>query len=900
MPKLTLSLLLLFASLFSYAQKAAIKGTVSDTVSKAPLELATVALVNAKDSSLISYTLSNKKGEFSLSGLPADRSMRLIISFAGYQSFKKNLLLNRGETLDMKVISLQGTNLADVVIRRGSPVVVKKDTIEFDAEAFKTRPNAVVEELLRKLPGVQVNVDGSILVNGKPISKLLIDGKEFFGNDPKVATKNLDADLIAKIQVYDDRDDDPEHKLSATEVNKIIDLKLKSKIRKSTLGKVYVGGGTRDRYEAGGILSTFRDTLQISLIGMGNNLNRTGFSTQELYSMGGFDRSGGDQVWNGTFGSSGGGGLENVIAGGANINNNYGKKLKMNLLYFYKHNERNFVGSGFREQTLSNTLLSNRYSNRSDLFENKHDLSGLIAWNPDTMRQLRYQPKINIGSTNSYNSGFNQSFNTQQPRLSDNNSRGQNAQDNGSFSHSFNFYRRLKRKGSSININHFLNFNANDSENFNYNDLVSYTADLQSEIFDRRNGGRRRNSSGVLGMSYNLRLWKKVTAEIYAGVNISTSANLAELFDRNRTTGNYDLFLANQSSDMRRTTFTEDLTPVLRFDLTKNYTLRVGANGNIQRVINKFYNTGLSVDRNHYNVFPSLSLNGPWFSVNYNESLSQPDISQMQPITIQYSQLYRFSGNPDLQPMHSRRLSANIYKYNYAKQINLNAYGSLTMQSNNVIQRNLIDATGATAATYVNKSGGINGYFGGNIGKQFKKSQNWQVGINTNLNGNIDRRAVFLNADEGIQNGYRFSIGQNMSFNYTSLLSINARYDFARQMTRYEQVNFAAVNTYQHTAGGDLSLRWPKKVIFDANYSFNYNPQVGQGFQRSAHMLNMAVSVLMLKKDRGQIKLSVYDLLDQNISVWRYASGNSVTLSENQVLRQYFLLNYQYKLNKYK
>ncbi|PST82378.1 hypothetical protein C7T94_16510 [Pedobacter yulinensis] len=900
MSKLTLSFLLLLASLCSYAQKASIKGLVSDTISKAPLELATVALVNTKDSSLISYTLSNKKGEFNLSGLPADRSMRLIISFAGYQSFKKNVTLARSENRDMGMIWLQGTSLADVVIRRGSPVVVKKDTIEFDAEAFKTRPNAVVEELLRKLPGVQVNVDGSILVNGKTISKLLIDGKEFFGNDPKVATKNLDAELIAKIQVYDDRDDDPEHKLSATEVNKIIDLKLKSRIRKSTLGKVYLGGGTRDRYEAGGILSTFRDTLQVSLIGMGNNLNRTGFSSQELYSMGGFNRSGGDQVWNGTFGSSGRGGLENVISGGMNINNNYGKKLKMNLLYFYNHTERSFSGNNFREQTLANTVLSNRSSNQSENLDNKHDISGLIEWRPDTMRQLRYQPKVNIGSSNNFNNGNNFSFNTQQPKLSESRNHNETEQDNSSFSHSFNFFRRLKKKGSSININHFLNVNGNQSESFNYNDLVSYTADIQTELFERRNGSRRKYSNASLGFSYNIPISKKITAEISAGANASTSANVVEMFDRNRSTGNYDLFLANQSSDLRRTTFTEDLTPVLRIELAKNYSLRLGANANIQRVISKFYNSELSIDRNHYNIFPSFSLNGPWFSVNYNENLSQPDIYQMQPITVRYSQLYQFSGNPELEPMRTRRFSGNIYKYNYAKQVNVNAYFGVNMQSNNVIQRNLIDPTGATTATYVNKDGGINGYFGGNIGKQFKKSQNWQIGINTNVNGNVDRRAIFLNADEGVENGYRFTISQNVNFNYTSLVSLNGRYDFSRQMTRYQEVNYAAVNTYQHTAGGDLSLRWPKRVIFDANYSFNYNPQVGQGFQRSAHMLNMAVSVLMLKKDRGQIKLSVYDLLDQNISVWRYASGNSVSLSENQVLRQYFLINYQYKLNKYK
>ena len=228
---LLLSILLLLLGTVAKSQnKATVKGLVKDSLSKTAQEYATVAIVNTKDTSLISYTITDKTGAFKLSGIPTDKSTKLIISYIGFDTKRILLHLKAGETLDLKEIFITGKSLNEVVIQgERSPVVIKKDTIQFNTEAFKTRPNAVVEDLLRLLPGVQVNNDGSILVNGKDVSKLLIDGKRFFGNDPKVATRNLDADMIDQIQVYDDREDDPDHKQSDNDTKKIINLKTSSR-----------------------------------------------------------------------------------------------------------------------------------------------------------------------------------------------------------------------------------------------------------------------------------------------------------------------------------------------------------------------------------------------------------------------------------------------------------------------------------------------------------------------------------------------------------------------------------------------------------------------------------------------------------------------------------------------
>jgi hypothetical protein len=478
-------IMMLFSAMLFAQNRSTLKGIVLDSVSKSPVEFVTVAIVNAKDTSLISYTITNKNGVFSLTGIPSNRETKLIVSAMGYITFRKLLVFTPGEVKDIGALYLNNKFLNEVVVKgERTPIIQKKDTLEFSTEAFKTRPNALVEDLLRLLPGVQIDNDGTINVNGKVVNKLLIDGKRFFGSDPKVATKNLDADLIANVQVYDDREDDPDHKLSDMEVGKIINLKLKKKIKKSTLGKIYGGAGTRDRYEVGGILSTFRDTLQVSLIGLANNLSRTGFSNSELNSMGGLDRSGGSQAYDGTLGGRGSG-LENFYSGGLNINNDYGKKLKTNLNYFYSTYTRDYKLKSFNEQTLPTTLLSTLSENVQRNKMERHSVGGLLEWAPDTVIKIRYDVKFNVTPSNNNYYGTSNSFNTQFPKLTNATGNGSSKGIGHSFTHNFSYYQKLKKAGESIYISQSLNLSNSGSDAFSYTNLISYSPDIPSSIYDR-------------------------------------------------------------------------------------------------------------------------------------------------------------------------------------------------------------------------------------------------------------------------------------------------------------------------------------------------------------------------------------------------------------------------------
>jgi hypothetical protein len=899
--KLLAVISLLLLSPVCFAQnKASIKGSVVDSASKTPVEFATVAIVNAKDTSLISYTITQKDGVFKLSGLPSGIETRLIISTIGYNTSRQTFVFKPGEAKNVGVVSLNTKTLAEITIKgERSPVVIKKDTLEFNTEAFKTRPNAVVEDLLRLLPGVQINMDGSILVNGKTVNKLLIDGKRFFGSDPTVGTKNLDADLVDKVQVYDDREEDPDHKLTAIEVGKIINLKMKSKIKKSIIGKIYAGGGTRGRYEAGGIISSFRDTLQVSVIGLTNNLTRTGFSSSELTGMGGFNRSGGNVQYDGTFGGNGDGGIERMRSGGFNINNDYGKKLKVNLMYFYYNYVKDYNTKTLTEQTLDQTLLTTNNKTIYQLRQQRHSASTLIELAPDTTQHIRFDARLDISPTGSNTNSLSNSFNTQTPQLSNLQTIASSNSLANEFTDNFTYYKKLKKQGASFTIYQSLYLKNSHADDYNFNDLTSFTPDITPSLLDRYiNGASTYYLAGVTA-TLNTPFSKKVKNELSFQSRYWETSNKLSTYDNNGT-GVYNVFLSDQSNDLVRNTFIQNLQDNVSIDLTSNTMIRVGLNLETHSIADNFHSNVPNTSRLYKFLFPVFKLDGQNYNVDYYESIAQPEIYQMQPITLQISPVEKLTGNPNLTPTHSRDLSFSYYGSNNDKQSYINVNGGISLIEDNVIQVSTKDDNGFVTSTFANKNGGWTARLRASRGKQFKKSQIWQINLNNGVGGYYNQQAFFFNGDGGTQHNYSVTGSQSVGINYRSIVSLNSTYALTAVITNYAGVDYASVNSLRHRVTSVASVTWPKNFIFDAQYQYNYNPQIPAGFSKSSNVVNLAVTMQMLKQNRGQVKLSVYDLLDQNTTTYRYAVNNSITSGEQQILKRYFFINYQYKLNSIK
>ncbi|HQS25499.1 MAG: hypothetical protein B7Y11_13435, partial [Sphingobacteriia bacterium 24-36-13] len=344
----------LFILIFSqtYAQQpniGAISGLVKDSATKKGLSLATVSVFKLTDSSIVSFKLCDDKGGFEIRNIPLNQTLKIVTTFEGYEVDRREVRLTASANYSIGTILLKPTSksLDEVIVKsERPPIIVKKDTIEFNATAFKTLPNALVEDLFKKLPGMQVDRDGNITYNGRPVSRIYVDGKSFFNDNYKAATQILPSAIVANVQVYDDKEQlDATQK--NTDYNKIINLKLKQNVKKSTFGKVSTSGGTDNRYELAGAVNFLRDTVQLTLIGYKNNLNRGIFNSSEMRAIGAFNRN-----WttmtnndNGTYTinniSFGGGTTAETESAGGGINFNHAptKYTSFYAQYFVSHED---------------------------------------------------------------------------------------------------------------------------------------------------------------------------------------------------------------------------------------------------------------------------------------------------------------------------------------------------------------------------------------------------------------------------------------------------------------------------------------------------------------------------------------------------------------------------------
>lgn len=884
----------------SAQNKATLKGTVIDSASNQPLEHATVTVIDVKDSSMVAYTLSRANGGFELSGLPLNRDIKLLVTFVTYKSYRKNFNFKMAEVTDVGKIIMAGSMMAEVVIKgERVPIVMKKDTIEFNAEAFKTRPNAMLEELLKKIPGMQVNRDGSFTVNGKTVSKLLIDGKEFFGKDPKIATKNLDAAIVDKIQVYDDRENDPDHLVSAVNVNKIVNIKLKRAIKRSIFGKVYGGGGSRDRYETGGLFNMFRDTLQLSVIAMSNNLNKTGFSSQELYSNGGFDRSGGDALWNGSvqLGGRSWGGIEKVTSGGFNLNSDYGKKLKLNLMYFYNETRNINESSNFIRQYLNDTTLFSRSANKSNSNSFSHTVNGLVEWKPDSSNSLTYRPNLLFNNSNSNSSSNRNSYNSFDSRVNDSEGSGRNDNNSSSFGHSLVYNRRgKKRREESFTLMHNLNFNPSKSNGFDKNRTISYVSTVPSYTLDRYNTSDNKNASGSLSLSYRYPLSKKLIVDVVASADYNNFDQNQFVYDRDTNTNRYSILLPDQSADLNRRNWTKNIKPGVTWRPFKKFSVVAGLTSQWQNVTDIF-NVG-TVKRAYNFLLPTIRLDlFDRVSISVDRSYDLPSISDLRPVTIVYSPQSSFIGNPDLEPSANTRFNLNYYNYNFEKGINMYAWFNYSVTQNTIIHKNTITSDNVHTSMPVNAGQSVNMYGSFSFGKEFKKSKIWRFGLRSSVGPNYRERINLINDDAGKERNWTATFTQGGDVSWNDKIELNTSFTYFRTWARYDYSSGQNQNLKGFTMQNNINVRWPKRVVWEGKQEFIYNSQIADGFRKSNNILSASVALQMFKEEQGEIKLAVYDILDQNINIYRFTTTNALIDGQNNTLKRYFLLTYTYKFN---
>ena len=900
--------LFLFGKLFA---QGSIKGKLVDSAQK-PLGLATITVFKASDTAIITYRLTNPGGEFKVPGLPLNMNCRVIVSFSGYEAFRKEFTLTNDTPLDLGTIVLGNSirSLDEVLVfSERPPVVVKKDTIEFNASSFKTLPTALVEDLLRKLPGVQVDADGNIMANGKKVNRILVDGKAFFGDDPKMATRNLPANVIEKVQVTEDKDEAARNTDGdLTNIGQVINLTLKKGIKKGWFGKAYGGIGTKDRYEIGGIANVYRDTMQLSLLAFSNNVNRSGFSFKEVQDLGGFNRSGFNSMMVTTRGGNTGFALNGISFGGidAGISKSTGVGFNLNhaptknksffLQYFYGNSNNNVQQLSNNQQFINDTTVTTKTNtnNNRNLFS--HNVSAGGSYKPDTLTDITFRAGYSYQSTAENIGADINVTNNKTGLISD----GSGDLTNSFFANSYNHnlfitHRFRAKKGRVLNGFNFVNYGSNLQRYITESENEYYVPAYEDKFFNQLRRQLVPSLNVNTSINYSEPLSSKWTLRFNNNYTFLKDKQDIGIYDKDPSSLKYDVYDHNQSSGFERTQNKLISALTLSYKI-KQLTLSAGINSSWQAIHNEFKNLPSPINTTLFNILPSFQANWKQFSMNLNQSVSAPSIQYLIPVPDSTNPFFIRYGNPYLKA--TKRTSMYLSNFNFFQGTNtsINMYISGSYSDNDVVMSRTVASNGVQTVRPVNANGSANFYASVGFGKEFKNKQKFIFSFRVTPGFNFDKKKLIVNENRSTATTVFFSPAFNIGLNWNDVVEFRQQYSPTFNRARYTDPAFKNLKNFTHYSETELIVRWPKRWVWESIASYRYNNQVAAGAPKYNLLWNAALTFILLKDNKGLLKLSVYDILDRNNNFSRYTNQNQISETQTNVLKRYLHLSFTYNI----
>lgn len=900
-----ITIVLVLMSFVLKAQHSSISGEVLDIDTK-PLPYATVALLNPGDSTIEHFCITNPHGKFEISKIPSKEYL-LQIAFMGYETLSRKINLpapdggNLG-TLLLKPLSIE-IGAVQVTADR-VPLLIKKDTVEYNAAAFKTKPDAVAEDLLKKLPGVEVDRSGNIKAMGENVNRVLVDGKEFFSNDPKVATKNLPAESINKVQVYDKKTDEAELLgIDDSEYNKTINFVLKDDMKSAVFGDVKAGGGVEEFYQGNAKVYRFTDKHQFAMLGMMNNINKPGFSFQDY-----IDFNGGIQSM-----MSGGGGRitiegDNSLpvdfgqtitgklasgAGGINYSYEFAKNNRFNISYMgngsskddlSSSNSRNFTETGMFEQNSTQNADGN---NANHLFN--------VGWRnkASTKQHFMLNGIVTLMGSKSKSNSFTESLSNGEfvnslTDFSNGNSNQLNTSANGSWMRKgFGSWKMLKVSG---NFKYSQNLKKSDWRTISQ--LSGNPIPLEDFQFSNNENKLLQYSSIITGLR-----------SIGEGLFLEPSVGGGTVFEKlDREQGHSlpaQVEIDSLSPLMDRTY--QWIKPTL---MLKKYSKKSKINLGFEFEYGKQkaeLNNALSVNRDVSVILPQFSWDYEYktsrrFSVYYATYNSMPTALQMLPIISASNPFAIYLGNSNLKPeyRHSLNLQWFLFDQFSFTSVFANLNGSYTKDkinqsisiANNLSQQvkliNVPDDYSASAS--ISFSTPIK-FLGIKVSVDLK--ERWNNGLSyvngiENMNTNLTHK-VGLKFENRKKEKWDVEVGGTVSLT-------DARYSIQEQLNR-KYINYVAFGEVRYTP----NQRWHFRLTADIT---SYN---SQSFNDAitVPLLGAEINYHFLANNRGMLSLEAYDLLNKNTGVTRVSEYNYIRETNSNMIGRYFMLTFKYKLNKF-
>jgi len=893
---------------FTKAQTFQINGVLKDKITGGELEAATVFLETVKDSTLITYTITNKSGAFQLEGRSQEKNARINISFIGYEQYSVKVDLSKSPIiLDNILLDYAVASLDEVFIKSRAPVTIKKDTLEFNVSSFKTKKDATIEDLLKELPGVEVDDQGKILVNGREVNKILVNGKPFFGDDPTIATRNLTKEIVEKIQVTDTKTDDEAFAgEEGDKENKTINLTIKEENNKGTFGRIAGGGGTDERFEYAGIVNWFNNERRISILGGGNNINAPGFSFGEIVNVFGnsgsigFSSGGNFNIGGRSFG--GGEGIVNSRNAGANYTDEPLKGVEITSDYFYSGSNSNNETTTERENIFPDRRFFTNSSSRSSANIDNHSANLNLKIEVDSTFLISFRPSFQLAQNRSESFRAETSLDEEGNLINTSSSATNNESTARNFDNEISLTKRFGNNGAFLKFRLTNDFDRNEADDFlnSVTDIADESGIdiLRNQLTDRETSLDAWNANTTYRLPF---IPKKLLLDFRFQYRTDRRENRRSTFDFNEATQSFSDFNTQLSTDF---TFRNlRVTPGLSLNYnSEKWNATVGGGYVLRTLENQdALRPELDIEEN----FQALELSGNFdyrFSAQvsifarYNLSNSPPQLSQLSPFEDVRDPLNTIQGNPDLEPENTHNINFGFNNYNFQKGGGFYSYINFSAVNNAVVARTSIDENLVRRTTFEN----VNGNYGLNGNASYSKSikldslrtLKYRIGVNGNLN-----RTINFNDDVQYASIVR-SVGPiaSVGFNWKKITNVNLRYNLSSSRTSFDLDIFDNQEFVNHFVTFSGLFTGIKNFEWDNILNFNYNPDVAPGFQRTSWFWNSSVSYSVLK-DKGKITLKVYDLLNQNTNARRTATANFIQDVQSTVLQQYFLLSFSYKFN---
>lgn len=912
MPKSLSLICLVLISTFTFAQKTvSLKGKVVDQTTKLPIESATVYLSSVKDSSIVDYTITNKLGVFTFIIKKIDQPVYLKISYVSYQDFKEDIIsLNTNKdfgTIELK----EATNQLDEVVIKSEipPIRIKKDTLEFNASSFKVGADANVEALLKQLPGVEITPEGKITVNGKEVNNILVNGKPFFGKDGKIATQNLPAEIIDKVQVVDTKTKSEE--LSgegAGSDNKTINLTIQEDKNKGLFGKAVAGQGSDKRYESSLLFNYFKGEQKVSVLASSNNINSIGFSMDEVFdNMGGgrnssvyYNDDGSFGINNMSFGGSKGITHSNLI--GINYQDKWLKKIDQSGSYYFSNSNTentsrtdkiNFLPSGKTFTNANAVTQSGTDGHTINLdFDIKIDSTSSIYIRPSFQKNKSFgKSSRNQITTDESAAELNSSTNNDY-----------NENDNSTFGTEASFNKRFKKKTRGMSVNFETEMQRKDG--FVNTNSSTLFADATPDVFRNQNRYEKgKNDFVKLEVRYAEPLFDSLRLSLTSEVTYRKIKNDMNTFDFNTSTNEYDVFNDSQSNvtQSKATTF----FPSTGFLIGKSKTNgRINFGPEFVTFDASSDYLGLVTNRNKSYVFPrvkgyishTIGKSKSIYSF-YDYGVQLPQANQVLPVEDLSNPLSTFEGNEKLKPTQRHNLYFNFNNYDYQTRSGYYIYSGFVLSKDAIVSSTVFDSNFRAKTTYQNVDMTYNSYIGCSLNKSFKKEKRtfrYSAGIEVNY----DFNKGLTNAVEYESKGVRIKPEASLSWSIDELITISPSYNYTLNKTVFKNYDIDNAQNFIHNAKLEITSYMPKKFVIGSDFGYNYNSNIADGYKKDFYLWNVSLGYNFYK-DQFLAKVKVYDLLDQNQNTTRTITPTAIVDAQNTVLKRYVMFSLTYKLEKF-